>query len=161
MNEVNSGEFVKIEHGARRVTSIHTELMIDASPSHVWSVLTDFDKLPEWSPGLVRLEGNFEKDAEIVAVLKTGIGESVQKFKRRLVHFEPERLFGWTGPIMLGMHDNHKYMMEPRRGGTRFIQSDEVAKGAQPVFGRLLAPAMARSYGQFNRALKKRAEDTL
>ena len=71
-------------------------------------------------------------------------------------------MFGWTGPIVLGMHDNHKYIVEPHmEGSTRFIQSDEIANGAQPLLGRLLAPAMAQSYARFNRALKLRVESAL
>jgi uncharacterized protein YndB with AHSA1/START domain len=34
---------------------LRTEIRIDASPEVVWATLTDFDRMPDWSPELVRM----------------------------------------------------------------------------------------------------------
>ena len=84
MSKPHTGDIKRIKHGPGRITSIHTEIKIAAPPAKVWAIMTDFERLPEWSPGLVRFEGRFEKDAEIIATLKTGIGEGVQNLNAGL-----------------------------------------------------------------------------
>lgn len=34
---------------------LHAETVIDAAPDRVWSTLTDFARMPEWSPELVKM----------------------------------------------------------------------------------------------------------
>jgi uncharacterized protein YndB with AHSA1/START domain len=36
---------------------IITEIEIDASPSQVWQVLTDFEKYPTWNPFIKKISG--------------------------------------------------------------------------------------------------------
>lgn len=34
---------------------LHAEAVIEAPPEHVWQLLTDFARMPEWSPELVKM----------------------------------------------------------------------------------------------------------
>lgn len=34
---------------------LHAETTINASPEHVWTLLTDFSQMPDWSPELVKM----------------------------------------------------------------------------------------------------------
>lgn len=133
---------------------------MNAPAEKVWAVLTDFDKLAEWSSSFVAFEGEFRKDGPAKVTFKMGIGNLTQVFDHPLVHFEEGRMFGWSAPIpMMHMHDNHKYIVEQREDGTtQFIQTDQfVGSGAHWVGGMLSKQTM-QSYVQFNRDLKARVE---
>ena len=38
-------------------TSLHSEIMIDASARRVWAILTDFEAYPTWNPFIRRIAG--------------------------------------------------------------------------------------------------------
>ena len=60
--QILDGEIGEVTHDDRNTYSVHTEVTIDAPPEKVWAVLTDFDKLAEWSSSFVAFEGEFRKD---------------------------------------------------------------------------------------------------
>ncbi|MEM7126995.1 MAG: SRPBCC domain-containing protein [Chloroflexota bacterium] len=155
------GERGTIKKGEGHTVLIHTEVIINAHPDKVWAVLTDWGKLPEWSPGLLNLTGDFCKDGNITATFKLGIGEHAQDFTHPLIYFEEGRMFGWSAPLpyMAGMTDHHIYKLEPLpEGRTRFLQTDQLTGGLEHVIGAHMARGMMQSYVEFNRALKVRVE---
>lgn len=154
------GEIGEVTHDNRKSYSVHTEVTIDAPPEKVWAVLTDFEKLAEWSPGMVAFEGEFRQDGPAKVTFKIGIGQHTQNFDHPLVHFEEGRMFGWSAPLpMMHMHDNHKYIVEPREDGkTQFIQSDQFVGSGAHYIGGMFARQTMQNYVEFNRALKARVE---
>ena len=158
--ELREGEIAEITHDDKTTYSIHTEITIDAPPEKVWAVLTDFDKLSEWSDSPCRLEGDFRKDGMIEADFKLGIGNMTNTVKHQLIHFEEGRMFGWSDPLpMPGTRDNHKYIVEPREDGkTQFIQTDQVTGRGAHWVGGMMARQFNQMYVVFNRALKERVE---
>ncbi|MEL7236459.1 MAG: SRPBCC family protein, partial [Chloroflexota bacterium] len=99
---------------------IFAEIFIDAPAEKVWEVLTDWDKMPEWSNFLVGLTGDFQKGGRVtVTILQAFAGHTRHiKLDHTLIHFEEGRLFGWSDPLMQGsVHDNHMYIVEPLPDG--------------------------------------------
>ncbi|MEM7803067.1 MAG: SRPBCC domain-containing protein, partial [Chloroflexota bacterium] len=150
----------RIEETASDTLHIHTEIEIDAAPETVWAILTDWEKLPEWSNSLVGLKGDFRLGGQVTVTVKLGIGQLTRDLKHKLIVFEDGRTFGWSDPFLPGMLDKHLYSVEPIAGGkSRFVQTDQVTGLGKYILGRPVARTNMRTYIEFNRALKRRAED--
>jgi len=154
------GERASVTHDDSETYSIYTEALIDASPEKVWSVLTDFDKIAEWSPGLIKFEGEFRKNGPAKVTFLLGIGSHTQTFDHPLVHFEEGKEFGWSAPLpYMGFKDNHKYIVEPAEDGkAKIVQTDDFHGHSMHLIGAMLATGAKDSYVKFNRALKERVE---
>jgi uncharacterized protein YndB with AHSA1/START domain len=141
---------------------IYTDVVIDAPADTVWRVLTDWEKLREWSNLLLALEGDFRKDGKIKATFQVQVGGHVteQVVDHTLVYFEDGRKFGWSDRYMLGaMHDNHIHEVIPINAQqSRFVQTDELSGVVEHFMGRHLAQALMEAYVKFNRVLKQRVE---
>ena len=154
------GEIGEVTHHENNKYSIHTEITINAPHEKVWAVLTDFDKLSEWSSSFIKFEGEFRKDGPAKVTYKVGVGNLTQDFEHPLIFFEEGHLFGWSAPLPhMHMHDGHKFIVKPREDyRTKFIQIDGfVGRGAHWI-GGLMARQTMQSYVMFNRELKARVE---
>lgn len=103
---------------------VHAELVIPAPPAAVWSVLTDARKYQAWNPVIIRVEGEFRQDAELINHVRDGNGDEVVMRSRVLKLVEDRELnqFGGTRGILTF---DHKWILEPVDGGTRVIQHEE------------------------------------
>ncbi len=154
------GEVAEVTQPAEDTFAVHTEVLIHASPEKVWEVLTDFDKLSEWSNTLVGLEGDFFEGGQIKIQYK--VGPLTQHLEHEVKFFEEGRRFGWSDPLMMGLSDRHIFHINPTDDGkTLFVQTDHI-KGIHGHIGyhigHQLANGMMQSYVQFNRRLKARVE---
>ncbi|MEM7332402.1 MAG: SRPBCC domain-containing protein [Chloroflexota bacterium] len=158
--ELLEGEIGTVQETASDTLYIHTEVEIDAPPERVWSILTDWKNLTEWSNSLVNLKGDFQRGGEVVVTVKVGIGNVTRDLKHKLIEFEDGRTFGWSDPFMPGMTDHHIYLVEPLpNGNSRFVQTDQVQGIGKYLLGGLVARTNMQTYVLFNRSLKERAEN--
>jgi uncharacterized protein YndB with AHSA1/START domain len=104
-------EKAELTHLEDDVFAIHTEIFVDAPPEKVWAVLTDFERLPEWSNNLVGLEGDFREGGQIAVNIKVGVLR--QTIQHEVKFFEGGRSFGWSEPFMPGISDRHIYQVNP------------------------------------------------
>jgi len=139
--------------------NLQTEIIINAAADKVWSILTDFEKFPEWNPFVVKLEGKPEVSTRLRAELKNGKGVSV--FKPKVLVADKNKAFEWLGSLPVpGIFNGHHYFrIEPLNNGQiKFIHGEE--------FSGLLAGLIMRKIGEqtrlgfigMNKALKERAE---
>lgn len=157
---LKEGEKAEVTHPKDDIFAVHTEVLIDAPPEKVWAVLTDFDRLSEWSNNFVGLEGEFRDGGQITVTFKAG--PMRQRIDHEVKFFEDGLSFGWSDPLMMGISDHHIYQVNPTDDGkTRFVQTDHV-KGPHGHLGyhigHQLANGMMQSYVEFNRRLKARVE---
>ncbi|WNG32258.1 hypothetical protein F0U61_00515 [Archangium violaceum] len=84
---------IRTEINPNAATIARTELLIDAPPKAVWSVLTDIDRWTEWMPEFAsaRLEGPLAPGSVIFWEPQGQVVES------RLVVVEAERRLVWNG----------------------------------------------------------------
>lgn len=136
---------------------VHSDIVIDAPPEEVWSVLTDWDRLKEWSPTLQALRGEI-RDGGAVSAEYVFMG-SVATPDHTLL-YEEGSMFGWSDPMLPGVKDRHIYRVEALPDGrTRFVQTDEVRGGVLSfLFGWIVIREMRKTYPLFNQALKERVE---
>ena len=138
---------------------VFTEIEINATREQVWSILTDFDKMPEWSSSFQGMEGEFKAGGKASSYFKAPLGKKDMKFDHTIIEFKEGFSFGWSDPIMLGMKDHHIYKLEELpNGNTRFIQTDSVEGGLTFLMGKLMLNEMNKTYQKFNQELKERVE---
>lgn len=142
--------------------AVYTEININASAEKVWSVLMDFETMPEWSPALQGIVGDLADGSAVTVLYK--VGDRVAEIPH-VISFKDGTSFGWAeelkGPAP-GIFDNHLYKVEAiSECQTRFIQSDAF-KGVsteQPErTTAFFAERVLGSYRSFNTALKKQVE---
>ena len=137
---------------------IETSIDIDASPAHVWAVLTDFPTMPDWNPFIRALTG----EAKAVARLSVHIappGSSGMRFRPVVLVAEPARELRWRGRFLVpGLFDGeHYFRIEPRGTGVRFVHG-EAFSGLLVGLMRGALAATETGFNAMNAALKRRAE---
>ena len=117
------------------------EIVVDASPERVWSVITDTRALAEASPELVRmlplLRGGFRTGQQFVGINRRGY--AVWPTRNVVVAVVPGRRLVWdtrtSGARWI-------YELEPAaEGGTRLVERREVLK-RMPLVARMFAPLL-------------------
>ncbi|MEX0316966.1 MAG: SRPBCC family protein [Ruegeria sp.] len=138
---------------------IYTEILIDASPDVVWSVLTDTGSYGDWAAFLVDIKGEIRDGTQITTVFQVDPAkEKLTTIDHRITVVDGETFF-WAEKGPGGIRDNHHFRVEPAaEGKTRFIQSDEIMGGITWLMGGRLAKMYEDGYQAFNRGLKAEAE---
>ncbi|HOT06282.1 MAG: Polyketide cyclase / dehydrase and lipid transport [Methanosaeta sp. PtaB.Bin039] len=138
--------------------SIQTEVVIDASPSRVWQVLTDFEAYPQWNPFIRRIKGEARPGEQLTAELN--VGDLTMTFQPTILIVQPERELRWIGRLFIpGVFDGeHGFIIEQLgRKRVRFVQSESFKGILVPFSGGILKDT-ERSFQEMNRELKERAE---
>jgi len=134
--------------------SAHHEIMINASPEKVWSVLTETDKYDDWNPVMKLLEGEI-KEGNKVKYRFTQDAENVSEIPSNVKKVVPNKLLNQGGGLPLVLTFDHKYMLEASGNGTKLTIHEDYA-GIGVNFWNP-APVEA-AYGRLNAAIKERAE---
>ncbi|MFK7948748.1 MAG: SRPBCC family protein [Saprospiraceae bacterium] len=141
--------------------SVYTEIEINATREQVWSVLTDFEKLIEWSTSFKNLEveGEFKTDAKAISTYFGLLKGHDMTFDHHLIEVVDGFSFGWGDPLgIAGLSDHHIFKLEElSNGNTKFIQTDTLS-GHSRLLKYLMTNNMDSQYKAFNKQLKKRVE---
>ncbi|MEM6348258.1 MAG: SRPBCC domain-containing protein [Bacteroidota bacterium] len=149
-------ETQKVGFGHR---TIYTEIIIDASPEQVWSVLTDTPSYSDWAVFMEQIEGKIKDQGEIIAYFKFNEDKDKLNEIPHIISVTPGREFAWSETFMMGMTDHHRFIVEATADGkTRFIQSDSVSGGIAWLLGKSLINIEEANYPRFNRSLKAEVE---
>lgn len=138
--------------------TIQAEVIIDATASQVWQVLTDFEAYPQWNPFILRVTGAARPGAQLMIELNSG-GRSTT-FRPTILVVRPERELRWIGRLFIpGLFDGeHTFVIEPQgEGRVRFVQSETFRGILVPFSGAILSDA-EQSFREMNQALLKQAE---
>ncbi|MEO1483078.1 MAG: SRPBCC domain-containing protein [Myxococcota bacterium] len=156
-NERSVSTEARVERVSLFHRRIHSEILIDAPPDRVWRVLTDWERLREWSPTLLGMNGEI-RHGQTVDCAYVFKGKEIAP--KHTLHYEEGLELGWSDPMLPGVFDRHRYRIEPLSDGrTRFVQSDEVRGGVLSLLlGWFFVNEMVATYPAFNRALKTRVE---
>lgn len=139
--ELIEGEKGSVTHDDATTYAVETELTINAPSDKVWGILTDFDKIADWSPGMIKFEGEFRLNGPAKVTFLIGIGQHTQTFEHPLIYFEEGHMFGWSAPLpYMHMSDNHKYIVEPiDEKSCKIIQTDQFHGHGAHLVGAALA----------------------
>ena len=104
--------------------TVHTELVIPASPAAVWSVLTDAPGYKEWNPVFVSVEGDYRQGAKMAYRMRDANGKesAVTATVVTLTEGQEMNQFGGIPGILTF---DHSWLLDPVDGGTRVTQHEE------------------------------------
>ena len=139
--------------------ALHTEIDVDASPTCVWDVLTDFAAFPDWNPFIRRIDGVLAPRARLSVRIHPPGGKGMT-FRPTVLRVEPERHFAWRGRTFIpGLFDReHAFTLEPRGDGVRFVHEETFSGLLVPLLRRSLDTSTRQGFEAMNAALKTRAE---
>jgi hypothetical protein len=143
------------------MTTIETQIVIEAPASKVWGILTDFAAMPAWNPFIRAISGSLAP-GERLNVQIAPPGQSAMTFKPTLLVVSPERELRWLGSLMGRSMSagEHYFSLDPIAPRTTRLTHGEHFSGLLGPFimrGAALA-ATKQGFAAMNAALKARAE---
>ena len=91
---------------------VFTEIELDATADQAWAVLTDFEKLPEWSSTFQGVNKPMALGEVSTAYFKNPITGGMMEFTHEVIVYEERRAFGWLGDAMLGRQDHYIFQQK-------------------------------------------------
>lgn len=143
-----------------RNNTVFTEITINASPAQVWSVLTDWEKLKDWSSSFIGISTDRMVKGEVfISYFKNPLTGKVIELEHVCTDYEEGKKFGWSGNLIGAFHDHHIYSVTPTANGTTIFRQEDGLHGScahhMNFFARKHMKAM---YETFNQELKDRVE---
>ncbi|WP_447636036.1 SRPBCC family protein [Flavobacterium microcysteis] len=139
---------------------IKTEIVIQATPEKIWSILTDFENYPSWNPFIRSIEGNTTIGNKIKVSIHPPGGKKMT-FKPIVIAKTDEKELSWRGNLLFrGLFDGeHKFELIDNNDGTvTFIQSEKF-KG---LFVWMFNPKKTEDgFDQMNGKLKELVEKNI
>jgi hypothetical protein len=139
---------------------IESSIDIEAPPTAVWRVFTDFASYPDWNPFVRSLEGELQVGQRLRVRLQPPGRRAITM--RPTVHaYRAEHELRWVGHLGLPrlFDGEHRFTIEPLDGGhrTRFVQSERFRGVLVPLLASLLRTTET-AFESMNEALRDRAE---
>ncbi len=156
LNDIENNRIEKVSLSHRR---IYSEIIINAKPEKVWDVLIDTNSYENWAEFLINIQGEIENNSKIEATFQLDpTKKKYNKIEHTILVKKGEEYY-WAEKGPLGIWDNHHFKVELFEGDkTRFIQTDELKKGATWLLGGYLSKIYLKGYNDFNNSLKKEVE---
>jgi hypothetical protein len=142
---------------------IATEIEIDAPPTRVWSVLTDFASYPEWNTFLRWVEGRIVKGERIYFCFELPRGFRF-KVNATILNVTPERALRWAGVFLTFrlFRAEHYFELTAVPGArTRFSHGEVFTGFLLPLAWIVLRTSGRRVYEDMNLELKRRVESSI
>ena len=139
---------------------IKTEILINATPEKVWSILTNFDNYPNWNPFIKSIKGEVKVGNIITARIEPREAKEMT-FKPKILTFETNKELKWLGHLLFaGLFDGeHKFeLIDNGNGTTIFIQSERFKGILVPLFKKQLDNNTKKGFEEMNSKLKELAE---
>lgn len=138
---------------------IYTEIEINAPARAVWSILTDFNRFPQWNPFMKRISGNLQEGSKLEIFINPP-NSSEMTIKPEILEYEPGKKLRWLG--VLGVRKlfdgEHSWTTEKiNEDKTLFIQK-EIFTGLLVPLGSGLLKNTATGFEMMNQALKEETE---
>ncbi|HTO15745.1 MAG TPA: SRPBCC domain-containing protein [Edaphocola sp.] len=139
---------------------IKTEILINAKPEKIWSILTNFDNYPNWNPFIKSIKGEVKVGNKITARIEPPEAKGMT-FKPKILTFETNKELKWLGHLLFaGLFDGeHKFeLIDNKNGTTTFRQSEKFKGILVPLFKKQLDNNTKKGFEEMNKKLKELAE---
>jgi EmrB/QacA subfamily drug resistance transporter len=150
--------FLRRREPVKTVTAV---IDIHATPAHVWEVLTDLSRYPEWNPHIRAGTGQVAAGNRLTLRMYPPKGRpvTIRPLVLAAVPGAEWRLRGGLPGILgrLIFTGEHSFTLTPVPGGTRVAQSETFRGALVPFIGKTLTAAQ-HSFQEHNEALRKRVE---
>ncbi len=139
---------------------LQTEIMINASVSTVWQILTNFEAYPTWNPFIKSIKGEAKEGAILENVIHPEGGKA-QTFKPTVLKSIPNQEFRWLGRLFVkGLFDGEHYFIleKVNENTTRFIHGENFSGILVNILMGMMKEQIQTSFEKMNQALKRKAE---
>jgi len=143
------------------VRQIQTSIDIVASPTRVWSVLTDFRAYATWNPFITSIDGKPQPGTQLRVTIALP-GRRPMTFRAVVLTATPRRVLRWRGRLLMpGLFDGeHAFQLELlSTAGCRLHHTERFSGLLVGLTGRSLLDATREGFEAMNAALKRRAEE--
>jgi len=140
---------------------IKTEIVISATSEKIWSILTEFDKYPNWNPFIKSIKGKIGVGVKIIVQIAPPKAKEMT-FKPRILTLNKNRELSWLGLLLFpGIFDgHHKFELKDNNNGTTTFTQSEIFKGILvPLFKKQLKTNTKNGFIEMNKKLKELAEE--
>ncbi|MBU3012322.1 SRPBCC domain-containing protein [Polaribacter vadi] len=152
-------EIIKVEKVKASHRKIYTDIIINASAEQVWSVIKDTNSYKKWAIFLTDIQGELKDGNKITAKFQLNPSKEKHNSIDHTIQVDEGKSFYWAEKGPMGICDNHHFIIEAIDNNTsKFIQKDELTKGATFLLGGYLSKIYVKGYQGFNQALKKEVE---
>jgi hypothetical protein len=136
---------------------IKTEILINATPEKVWSILINFDNYHHWNPFIKSVNGEIKVSQKIKVTIKPTNSKSMT-FKPKVLVFETNKELRWIGNFLFkGLFDGeHKFELIDNGDGTTTFKQSENFKGILLILFNL--ENTKKGFVEMNSKLKEIAE---
>lgn len=134
---------------------IKTEILINASPEKVWSILTNFEAYPSWNPFVLSLTGEMIVGQKIKIVLPD------MSFNPTLLVYKENMELRWIGKLLFkGVFDGeHSFVIVDNMNGTVTFKHEEIFSGILvSLFSKKLDRDTKPGFQAMNEKLKELVE---
>jgi hypothetical protein len=139
---------------------IKTEILINATPEKVWSILTNFDNYPNWNPFIKSIKGEVKVGNKITVRIEPPEAKGMT-FRPKILTLETNKELKWIGHLLFtGLFDGeHKFELIDNGDGTTTFRQNEKFKGILvPLFKKQLDNNTKKGFEEMNKKLKELAE---
>lgn len=139
---------------------IKTEILINATPEKIWSILINFDNYTNWNPFIKSIKGEVKVGNIITARIEPPEAKGMT-FKPKILIFETNKELKWLGHLLFaGLFDGeHKFeLIDHGNGTTTFRQSEKFNGILVPLFKKQLDNNTKKGFEEMNKKLKELAE---
>lgn len=139
---------------------IKTEILINATPEKVWSILTNFDNYPNWNPFIKSIKGDVKVGNKITVRIEPPEAKGMT-FNPKILAFETNKELRWLGHLLFaGLFDGeHKFeLIDNGNETTTFKQSEKFNGLLVPLFKKQLDTNTKNGFAAMNMKLKELAE---
>ena len=134
--------------------SVHHEILIDASPEKVWTVLLDTDSYDDWNPVMKLLEGDVKEGNRVKYRFTQDAGNS-SEIPSTVKKIIPHQLLNQGGGMPGVVTFDHKYILESADQGTKLTIHEDYAG----IYVNFWDPTpVGEAYGRLCEAIKARVE---
>jgi hypothetical protein len=151
---------ITILHSTAMSKEIKTEILINATPEKVWSILTKFENYPNWNPFIKSIKGEVKVGNKIEARIEPQKAQGMT-FKPKVLVFDTNKEFSWIGHLLFpGLFDGeHKFELVDNGNGTTTFRQSEKFKGILvPLFKKMLDNNTVNGFNEMNEKIKELAE---
>jgi hypothetical protein len=139
---------------------ISTDIVIQASPAKVWSILADFTNYPTWNPFIREVDGEAKEGSKLRINLQIDENNSMT-FKPKVMIVTPGKELRWLGNMIFkGLLDGEHIfeLTDLGNGQTRLVQREQFSGLLLPLLWRSLQKDTRAGFVRMNESLKAFAQ---
>jgi hypothetical protein len=137
---------------------ISTTIEIDASPEHVWAVLTDLASYSQWHPAFLTVTGQLTAGSSLTITTTHPTSGRTMTAKVKVLTAEPGRELRWVSKLAGLTISERRFLLSPAADGTSLVQA-ETYRGLGAGRGVVkVIPRIQGSFAAINEAIKQQAE---